>query len=238
MDRVSKLLAAALLAGMLMACAAPVPRIDPSVAKMSAIRSVAVIQAPEPKTYTVMNLGHPGLVFGLIGGLAAAGDQMAKQDRLSAAFKAQQAAFTDHLAGELVGRLVASGYDARLEASHWKEVDGGGYQPALDELNSTADAVLVISPRIVGFVATGPMSDYVPTMAVVINLWSPTSRDFLYRGFHSYGWTPKAEGWKTSVPTKTFTNFDALMSDTRSAEAALRDAGAAISQSVVSDLRK
>jgi hypothetical protein len=206
-------------------------------AKMSAIRSVAVIRAPEPKTYTVMNLGHPGMAFGIIGGLAAAGDQMAKQDRLSAAFKAQRAAFTDHLAGELVGRLVASGYDARLEPSQWKEVNGG-FQPALDELNFSADAVLVISPRIVGFVATGPMSDYLPTMAVVIGLWSPTSKDLLYRGYHAYGWTPKAEGWKSSVPTKSFTNFDALMSDTRAAEAALRDAGAAISQIVISDLRK
>lgn len=238
MNSLLRLLGIAVLAGLLAACAGPVPKVDAAASKLATIKTVAVIRAPEPKTYAVMNFGHPGMAFGLVGGLIAAADQSAKQDRVSAAFKSQGAKVNGNLAEQLVTRLQASGYDARIEDGPWEEADGG-YKLAFDKIDSTADAVLVASPAVVGFVATGAVSDYMPTMTVVASLFLGKERkNPLYRGFHSYGWAPKAEGWKNSAPKKTFANFDAVMADTKSAQTALDDAGTRLAESVAGDLRR
>src|SRR5690349_9233819 len=79
-----RLLAVALVA-VLTACAGPVPKLEASTAKLGGVKSVAVVRPPEPKAYTVMNFGHPGVAFGLIGGLVAAADQNSKQNQLTAA---------------------------------------------------------------------------------------------------------------------------------------------------------
>ena len=59
-------------------CVGPVPRIESNPAALAKINTLAVINPPEAKTYAVMNFGHPGMAFGLIGGLVAAADQTSK----------------------------------------------------------------------------------------------------------------------------------------------------------------
>ena len=232
-----KFLLAVPVFSLLAACVGPMPKIDSSPGKLASIRTIAVIRAPEPKTYTVMFFGHPGMAFGLIGGLVAASDQNDKQERLSKAYREQGTAVAANLASQISAELVRIGYDARVEDADWEEVDGKFKLP-YEKIKSDADAVLVISSSTTGFVSTGITSDYMPTIWVGVNLLGKDRKEPLYRGFHATGWQPKSDGWKFTPPTKGFANFDALMTDTRTSAKALEDATAGIAATVAADLKR
>jgi len=219
------------------ACAGPVPKIDASQKQLAAVKTVAVVRPPEPKTYTVLNFGHPGMAFGIIGGLVAGADQASKQSRLSAALQSQGTDINNRLANQIASKLALNGYDTKVIDAPWEETDGR-YTLPFDKIQSDADAVLLVSPTIVGFIATGVTSDYLPTVAVVVTLLGSDHKEQLYRGFHVSGWAPKADGWKVSPPQGSFANFDALMSDIKGTVAALDQAGVAISETVNTDLRR
>jgi hypothetical protein len=103
---------------------------------------------------------------------------------------------------------------------------------------TSADAVLVLSPMLVGFVATGMTSDYLPTVRLTAILLGKDRKDPLYRGYHAAGWAPSQAGWKTAPARKTFSNFDALMADPAATADALRASGDSVAESVVEDLRR
>lgn len=219
------------------ACVGPVPKIDSSPAQLAPIRTIAVIQPPEPKEYTVLFLGHPGMAFGIVGGIIAANDQIGKQERLSRALRDQGTAVSAKLAAKVAAELLRSGYDARVEEAPWEEVEGRFKLP-YEKIQSAADAVLVISPTTVGFVATGVTSDYMPTIWMGANLLGKDRKEPLYRGFHATGWQPKGEGWKFTPPSKGFANFDELMANTSASGGSLEEAAGLIAATVVSDLKR
>jgi hypothetical protein len=226
-----------MLTVLLAACAGPVPKIDSSPATLSAIKSIVVVRSPEPKTYTVLNFGHPGMYFGAIGGVIAAVDQNGKQDRLSVALKANGLSVTAALAERVAAQLSQAGYQVKVEDGPWEEADGKA-KLVLAKVHSDADGLLLISPTIVGFVATGAAGDYLPTITAVVTLLGKDRKVQIYRGYHASGWQPKAEGWKTSSAKTTFTNFDALMADPARTGASLTEAAAAIATTVASDLKR
>lgn len=99
--------------------------------------------------------------------------------------------------------------------------------------------VLVVTPRIIGYVTTSPVADYQPTLWVVTTLLNK-DRVEIYRGYHSTGWKSQINGelWKYTGSKTTFPNFDALLANPERSAAALREGADAISSSSVSDLRK
>ena len=236
MKSLARAFAAAALVGVLAGCAGPVPKVDVSAEKIATVKTIAVIRTPEPKTYTVANFGHPGMLFGAIGGLVAAADQSAKQNELSAAFHQRQSAISSHLADEVAAQLRTAGFEVRVEEGPWEEADGK-FNLKFENITSSADAVLVVSPTIVGFISPRMGSDYLPTMTAVATLVGKDRKEQLYRGFHSYGFQPKAEGWKSTAPKATFSDFQVLMADPNAAVHSLEDAGMAIARSVSADLK-
>jgi hypothetical protein len=58
-------IAAALVALAMLAGCGAMPKVDSDRTRLSTIHTVAVIRAPEPKTYTILNMSHPGMMFGL-----------------------------------------------------------------------------------------------------------------------------------------------------------------------------
>ena len=66
--RMAKRLSVMVVALVLAACAAPLPKIDLAPHALTKVKTIAVIRPPEPNVYTVVNFGHPGMAFGLIGG--------------------------------------------------------------------------------------------------------------------------------------------------------------------------
>ena len=221
---------------LLTACAGPVKKVDASREKLATIRTIAVIRPPEPKAYEVMNFGHPGLAFGVIGGAIAASDQSSKKNLLNASYKERNLAASSKLAGSIAEQLNSSGFEAIVEEGPWEEVDGK-FKLSLDKISSTADGVLVVTPTLEGFVAT-TTQDYMPTVTAVVVLLGKDRKEQLYKGFHSSGWAPMGDGWRITLAKVTFRNSDALIQDTKASSEALVNAAIAIGQTVGTDLRK
>lgn len=229
------------IAALLTACASPVPKIDVAKGGMSGIMTVAVVVAPEPTEYTVMNFGHGGMGFGLIGGLVAAADQADKQKRLALKYKSEGVAVNAELANRITAALNASGYAARIETANW--VMAGNVQTlAFDKIQSDADAVLVVSPTIVGFVAAGHMvrdNDYMPTLSVVTNLLGKNrTATPIYRGFHLTGWEIKQDGWRYTPPKRQFPDFASLHDASKDSANSLSEAASMIAATVATDLKQ
>ena len=224
--------AIAVLAG----CGA-MPKVDSDPAKLSAIKTVAVIRAPEPKGYTILNLSHPGMLFGLVGGLVAAADAQSKQETLSKAYREQGTRVSATLAQRIAEALQRQGYDARVEDAPWVEKEGKNTLE-FAAIRSDADAVLVASPSIVGFVAPNMGADYYPTITAAVTLLGKDRKEKLYLGFHASGWEMKREGWRNTPAAVTYPNFTDLMADTKASAASLEAAAAAIAATIAADLRR
>jgi hypothetical protein len=228
---------AVLATALLMGCVGPVPKIDPAPEKLAAIKSIAVIRVPEPKTYTVWNIGHPGMAFGLIGGLIAAADQSNKQDTLSKAYKLQGTAVNQGLVHKVSALLKEEGYEVVEQDGPWVEKDNA-FTLAFDKVETNADAILVVSPAIVGFVSPAHEGNYLPTITSVATLHGQDRTKPLYRGYHAAGWTPAQEGWHQTEARTKYPDFSALMKDTAGSASALEMSADDIARSVTKDLRR
>lgn len=239
--RVAKWSSIVVSAMLLAACAGPVPKIDLVPNALSSVKTISVIRPPEPKVYTVANFGHGGMAFGLVGGLIAAADQNSKQEQLAKAYKESGVSVCSELSQKISDRLNSLGFSAKVEDAPWEEVDGK-QTLSFKKINSDADVVLVVSPTIVGFVATGMAggynNDYLPTIASVAIVLGKDRENPIYRGYHVTGWELKAEGWKYTPPSITFPNFDALYANPNNSSVSLTDAADKIANSIASDLRQ
>lgn len=185
-----------------------------------------------------MNFGHPGMAFGLIGGLVAAADQNSKQERLTQAVKEKSPILTSGiLADSIATQLRRRGFEAKVEEAPWEESDGR-FRLDFEKITSSADTLLVVTPTIVGFITTGTTSDYLPTVTAVVTLLGKDRKEQLYRGFHAAGWEPKANGWRHTAPKVTFANFDALMADPTKTAGALNVAASEVAETVAEDLKR
>jgi hypothetical protein len=233
------------LSAVLAACAGQVPKIDVSPTKLSEVKTIAVIRPPEPKSYHLSLPMHAANSIGFVGGIAPLGGALGgfiaaaylyvQQDRLYSALKAQGAAFASELADRVAAKLVASGYDAKVEEPPLVEADEE-YNLPFEKIDSTADAVLLLSLKGVGFIHTG--AGYVPYFVTVATLLGKDRKEQMYRGYHVSGSAPEAAGWRITPPSATFANFDAVMSDTKASAAALSNAVDGVAETVTADLRK
>lgn len=239
--RIAKLLSTIVAAMLLIACAAPVPKIDLAPNAMTNIKTIGIILPPEPKIYAVANFGHGGMAFGLIGGLIAAADQNSKQEQLAKVYKEYGVSVCSELSKKISDRLSSLGFNTRIEEASWEEVNGGHTLP-FKKINSDSDAVLVVSPTTIGFVATGLTdgysNDYLPTIASVVIMLGKDRENPIYRGYHVTGWNIKAEGWKHTPPENRFSNFDALYLDPKTSSTSLTDAAEKIAHSIALDIKQ
>jgi len=223
---------------------ASVPRIDSPPGALASVKTVAVIRSPEPKTYTVWDMANPlGFLFGPIGSLVAAADRISKQDTLTQAIKEKNKTPTSGiLAQSIATQLTHGGFDAKVEEGPWEwKEDNETFSLEFEKIASSADAVLVVTPTIVGFIFRRDdffrIGDYLPTITVVATLLGK-DREVLYRGYHAVGWKPGVEGWRHSPPKVTFSDFDALMADPEKTAAALSGAASEIAITVAEDLKR
>jgi len=239
-------LAVLAVAGLLSACATKVPPVAASPAELSKIHSIAVVRPPEPKTYRLSNLNHPagsalsgfGPLGILVGSAVATADMSAKQNRLNQAFKDQRLTISSDLAAKTADELAKRGFAVRVYDGPWKEVNGE-WKIEADELASTADAVLVMVPDTVGFIANPPyVNDYAPTIWAWARLLGSDRKQVVYQGFHAVGFKPASSSWKYLSSTGGFKDFDALMVDTEAAAESLGDAAQAIAVSIAEDLKR
>lgn len=222
-------------------CATPVPKIDSSPDALANVKTIAVIRSPEPKTYTVLHFGCPTCMFvGPLGVLAEEANRKSKQDILTHAIREKNETPTAGvLAQSIATQLTRRGFIAKVEEGpwEWNESDNH-FQLEHEKITSSADAVLLVAPGTVGFIAKRPSSDYLPTILVVTTLLGKDRKELLYRGYHAVGWKPPNDGWRHSPPKVTFSDFDALMADPEKTAAALTDAASEIAVTVAEDLKR
>jgi len=221
---------------MLMAGCAALSRVEMGQDAMAAIRSIDVVVPPEPDTYVVSMENHPGsAVGGAIGGLIVAADQTSKANRLKEAMRTQHISVHATVASSLAQTLRAAGYRTRVVDGQWDRAIPPGIN--LETINSDADAILVVAPRTVGFVAAGALSPYEPTVNIEVTLLGRDRKTVVYRGLHSEGRQPLLGDWRHRAARRTFADMDSLVRDPGAAALALTDAGVDVAESVASDMR-
>ncbi len=230
-------LMSALCLSLLAACASAPQSVSLAPEAGAAIKTVAIVLPPEPRKYAVVNMGHPGLALGLVGGMIVAAEQDRKESRFYQAMQFQKFSVKAMLAAGLEKKLGAAGYRAKVVEGPWEEKDGR-YVLHPEKVVTDADAILVIVPTAAGFMAKGPTADYVPAMTALVRLIGKDRRTDLYRGFHAAGWEPRAEGWRYTPSRRAFSDFESLMAEPRESASALAETVDAVSDSIARDLRR
>lgn len=173
------------------------------------VQRVAVAEQAGKESYTINIIAHPGMNFGLLGGLVAAADLSSKSDTLTTALDPQQTALRQRMSKKLADSLKTNGYETNVMAL----AEGVEAKKAFDSVRSALkDDALVSMDVQAGYVAAGPASDYLPFLRVEVLHTDAKSGDVLYQDTITYGYT--FENAKTvhlsSAPQYRFKDMDDL----------------------------
>jgi hypothetical protein len=239
--KVPKLVAGPLLGSLfLIGCASThIQKVDTSPEALAPIKTIAVIRPHALKRYAVVNLmPMSGMAFGAIGGAIAYRNQVSKEKSLKNVLENKCQTFPNIFADAIAGNLAADGYQTTTEDGPWEETPDGKGKIDFEKIQSQADAVLVVTPALVGFVTESSFADYKPTINAVATLLGKDRKQIIYQGYHSSGWKPRGDAWTSSEPKKRFSNFDALLADPSQSADALNDAARAIASRIGADLKR
>lgn len=215
---------------------APAPRVEPVRSALANVKTIAVLRLPPIKFYSVSNLAHPGIALGLLSGLLAYIDQQDKGTQLSTAYVQKNLVPLESFPEILAERLRRWGFKTTVENAPWQE-SGDQYNLEFANLHSNADAILVLAPKMLGFIAPDLVSDYVPVIQIEATLLAKDLKTVLYRGYHAAGWQYAQEGWRFSGARGSFPTFDALMKNPRASAEVLANTSRGIAVTIATDLR-
>lgn len=222
----------------LSACASfPKQQLDQSAARK--IEKVAVVDAREPVKYITMNFGHPGMMFGAIGGAIAGADMEAKGTQFTEAVRGKGFSIAGRLSEKITEYLRQNGYKVERVPDTRAEIDG---KLVLDykAINTDADAILNVTPTMVGYISTRGFNSYAPAVGVIAEMVGKNGSDVLYREFFMYGWEPSAGQW-IHVPAQSsysFSGFQDLIDQSANAAAGLTAGADVLSQRLAQDFPK
>lgn len=211
--------------------------IEPQPGELQAIRSVTVATTSEPPPLAVRNLKHPAFMLGAIGGALVEADWNDKQARLADVMRPLSPAPAMQFGQLVVEHLKRLGYDVRAAAAPWqpKAQDKPGFDAAAAA--GGADALLVLEPRITGFVAA-PGHDYLPMLHAEVRLFGRAGNTPVLQATYATGWAPEQQQLKaTATHGREFGNFEALTADPATA-ASLQRAASLLAERVAQDLQR
>jgi hypothetical protein len=203
---------------------------------IAGLRTIDLVMPPEPEGYVVAMENHPGAaVGGVIGGVIIAADQSAKMDRVKHALEGQRISISRTMADALVQRLKATGYRVRLIEAPLER----SLSPSVNvaSVESDADALLVVTPRTMGFISANAFTAYEPTVMVEVTLLGRDHTTVLYRGLHSAGRKPLLGEWRNVGSRRTFADVDGLIANPAATAAALTEAGTDVARAIADDIR-
>lgn len=219
------------------ACANTVPRQAFNKEASARIASVVVARYDGEESYEAWMLSHPGVSFGLIGGLIAAADTQSKSNRLTAALDPKQTKLQENFGNSLSNSLSKVGYQTKVIVLP-KETGVNGLAEAAKKY---ADVDALLSVSIVGkYIAAGPTTDYIPYVLVRAKEVDTKTGATLYEDSFTYGYTfPKSQTIQLSSDANyRFSNFDTLVADPDKTRKGLLDGLDVISAQIASDLKK
>lgn len=236
-SRLGRLPLIALLAAVLLAGCAQVPRQAFNAAAAAHVKRVVVTQQQNQDEYDTYVVGHPGHGFGLIGALVAAADMHAKTTQLTKAIDATETRLQARFGEQLAARLKGAGYDTQVVMlPKDAKVDEG---LSLAKKQAGYDAVVLVELR-GGYWAAGPNSDYFPRVFARVKVMDIKTEKVLYEDTIIYGYNMQdAEVVQlASDPTYRFKNIEDLVASPVKTREGLYAGIDAVTQQIVSDLRK
>ena len=112
------------------------------------LRRIGLLVPASSGEYLVQNFGHPGMGFGLIGGLVAAADMQAKTTEFSVQARDTKFDAVAELVDLMRSELVAAGYDVRvITPSREKPALLERYDALDGDVDAYLDSVLIFSGR-------------------------------------------------------------------------------------------
>lgn len=203
----------------------------------SAPASLSVGQQKNQPEYEVAVLAHPGISFGLIGGLIAIADAAHKSKRVSEAIDPDQVRLQVRFAERLAERLGQGGWSADVVPLGTETNE----EQVLQALKRTGKGSAALLVDVVGkFLAAGPTTDYFPYVAAKVKLVDTASGATLYEDMITYGYSfSRLESVQLPAPeADRFANVDALVLDPARTRQTLWDGIDAIVEQIARDLKR
>lgn len=201
------------------------------------IKTVAIVRDPDQERYEAVVLAHPGMSFGLIGGLVAAADMQSKGTRLTEAMNIKETVLQQRFESVLAQRLAMNGY-ATSTIVLPKDTKDTDVLATARKLGLKADAML--SVRLNGaYFAAGPTSDYFPRLVATVVLSDAADKE-LYADSFSYGYTmPQSKTIHFAADEQyRFSNVDALVLDPKKTREGLLAGLDLIATQIAADLKR
>ncbi len=202
------------------------------------ISTVVVTEFEEPKEYVAAILGHPGVSFGLIGGLIAAADQSSKTNRLTEAISPATTKLQAQLVQDVSKRLTAQGYQVTTFAVP-KDMVFDATLAAAKNAHPSAQTVLRLGMGI-SYLAAGPSSDYMPSLRVRATMINASTSDVLYEELLEYGFS-LAGSQAVVIPHDKkyqFADIDKLVTQAPLARQGLQEGVGLIADQIANDLKR
>jgi hypothetical protein len=231
-----KMLGAAALMAVLVGCAQAPKKQAFNREAASHIKTVLITQAPNQTSYEAAILGHPGMSFGLIGGLVAAADMQNKSTKLTTAIDPSETRLQERFCAKLKEALTVAGYTPTVVLVD-KDAKG---DKAIDQAKAKASGDAILNIELIGsYWAAGPSTDYFPRVFAGVKEVD-ASGAVLYQDIISFGYvTPQAQTIHlASDPQYRFASIDALTADPAKTREGLYSGIDAIVGQIVADLKK
>lgn len=202
------------------------------------VKKIAIAETSDEESYNAWVMAHPGVNFGLIGGLIAAADMQAKSKRVSAAIDPQKTQLRHHFVTDLSASLNRQGYETEIV-----QLDKGlDEQRAMAALKEKTHSDAVILANIHGqYIAAAPTTPYAPHVSVKVRAEAAQNGQVLYEDTISWGY---AFGGNTQVvhlpggDSYRFEDVSAIEKASDQAREAFLEGANAISTQIADDLRK
>jgi hypothetical protein len=221
----------------LVGCAAPLKKQAFNSESATSIKTVALAHNINQDQYGATMLAHPGLSFGLIGGLVAAADMQNKSNKLTTALNVQETRAQERFGLMLKEKLNAAGYQTNIVVLNKDTKEEQVFDQIVTRKESK-DAILSVLLT-ASYIAAGPGSDYFPHVSARVKKVGGVKGDVLYEDTFTYGYTfPAKTVHMASAEKYRFADIDVLISDPEKARQGLFEGLEAIAAQIAVDLKK
>ena len=175
------------------------------------IKTIGFLEQTDTERYFIQNMGHPGMGFGLIGGVIAAADMESKTNKFTELMKARNLNVIDQFQSTLVTELQNAGYSLKtLKPQRTKHALLEKY----DGLDNEVDAYLDFTVG-AGYMCAASSADYIPAVHTRVRLVKRGSNEILYEEVIYYGYKLQAKeaACLTADQKYYFKDFGALTSN-------------------------
>ncbi len=201
------------------------------------IKKIAVQQWNDHDEYGVRVINHPGMSFGLIGGLVAAADTASKTKKLNDVLNPKNTKLTTEFYAKALPGLRQAGYEVVAVP-----VKRGTLPAAAKEtvrVIKDQDAFLLVTFE-AGYLAAGASTTYYPFVAMTAELNDSKSQAVLYKEAYHYGYNSGNRDVVhiEAAPDCKFADIDKLVADIEKTRNCLTASVDVLVKQMVADLKK